>query len=178
MISRTIGYLLVAFPLLFLSGNSAATLIGDTVDINLNGFTESYLVQDGIVEDTNVFDFDELSLDFEESSILMTFLFTSNFTANVDWVFSSLDWVGQPGGIIVDILLSNDLSGTVTSSFTEHSVTLSFTAVQSQFVTGETIAIDLITNHAVPEPESMFLFCIGLLGLIFLRIIVKEATMG
>ena len=159
---------LAAMLVLLIAAPAHATLIGDTVsfEINLLGFNPpDEVVEEGVVEIIDLGG-ETINLDWEASSIQI--LFTGTFVfASVDWIFGSLDWLDMPSGVIDDIVVTTTGTTAPLSSFGDHSVTLEFNNLV--FLTGQTIDIQLITSHDVPELTTIAILGLGLAGLGFNR---------
>ena len=82
---------------------------------------------------------------------------------------SSLDWVDVPSGILVDIdnFFSDVDSGVSISDISvgDHSVVFNF--ADSNWLVGQLVSFDFVTDHQVPEPSTLALFALGLAGLGF-----------
>lgn len=172
------------------AGVAHATLIGDEVFATLTttatgGFANSSATVDGGIEFTRSFTtsvgLPVLDLDIGDDIITLSYtnpIIPGSCGSNTACLFnaglesldiSGLDWVGNPSGIIVDVVeISSDWTGLSLESFDDHSVSFSFTGA---LIPGDTIwtaQYSLVTSdvNAVPEPSILALMAIGLIGFI------------
>jgi len=167
-------------------GVSHASLIGDTVSCSWSGSsicTPSSAVVGGGAEFTyyNATLGDVFEVDISDSSFTLTLLYNTNFLlfGAGNLTLSDLDWVDFPAGIISGVSLSeiSGVSGLTESdlSFTDHSVTVDFTI--TVWATGNYATIDLETAHGVPEPATIALLGLSLVGLVGLGFARKKKNM-
>ncbi len=172
--ARVLGSLLLAISAL--SAESHASLITDTVTCSATASgvcdTPSAVVGAGV----------EFSVDFVSGAVLMDVDIgaesisvtntgpsrVGSFAAGETITLADLDWVGQPGGFIVGIenFFTSGTGGMVVSdvTFTGDSVTIDVDSGASWDI-GGLVSFDLVTRHGVPEPGSVALLALGLLGL-------------
>jgi hypothetical protein len=149
-----------------------ATLIGDTFSATGSQLVTNFSTIGAGAEATGIggrldFDFGASSLTVTQTQSLLSFSVFGNY------VFSGLDWVGDPTGIITGITIaSNDgfTGGLVNNfSFTDHSITFNLDPGTSTPGIGKSVVFNIVTNHSVPEPTILALFGLGLAGLGFSR---------
>ncbi len=159
---------------MMLSTGTNATIIGDQITVSSSGGgvgnqTVDVTVQDGSVEISNevndVFGlaFDEF-IDIEESTIQL-FLGVAVFFQGATFTFSDLDWIGESGFVSNAELASiTDFNDTGTSvEFGDDFISITISG--SSLPTRSLFTIDFEATHGVPEPGTLALFGLGLLGL-------------
>ncbi len=153
-----------------IEGDTArASLISDSVSFNRfigaqqQGSTQTNVVGSGI----EFFDV-RSSADLGDSSIRMDFMGVG-YAVDTFFLFSDLDWVGMPDGFITGVSVTfggdiweidpsrTDPFGESNVSFTDH--TVSIDAGGLRFEADSFIDIQLQTEHAVPEPTSLLVWC-------------------
>lgn len=161
----------------FAASNASATLISDSVTMDwlANGdpcglcSTVTTVVEAG-ADDTVSPNPTVLNVNVEASSILIDILTTGvgSFSFPDDFnglIVSSLDWVDDPSGAIVDVILSTSIAnfdpGRIT--FGDHSVAVNFASLS--ITVGDFINLDLVTSHSIPEPATLSLLALGLAGI-------------
>ncbi|WP_282605803.1 PEP-CTERM sorting domain-containing protein [Pelagibius sp. Alg239-R121] len=163
----------IVSALFFSFTNSAsATLIGDdvTLEITINGATFGSPITETVGAGVE-FDFGSLIVDVSASRIDIVVTDGGGpLRANVDYILTDLDWVGEVGEIVNVVLNPNPGIGSV--SFTEDSVTFSSFAGEP-FVGGLLASIEIVTPHSssvsVPEPGTLALLGLGLAGIAVAR---------
>ena len=161
-----------------------ATLIGDTVTFEglgsvFGGQSGSALVGAG-VEFTLIENNARYDVDVDASGITITSQFSGNLES-VSWGtslgrglrISSLDWVGDPLGVISGVQLSGTVSGLDLSdvTFSAHEVLIPVSNQPPRFAgfqmtSRSFVRIDLETAHSeLPEPTTIALLGFGLAGL-------------
>ena len=152
-----------------LGGTAQASLIGDSVVTEVNGFTLFHVVQAGVVEEPNLNNV--LSIDYEAESIEIRWLNPQTVPFRPIWAFADLDWLDSAGnpmaGGIVDVIVTTNISATPQLLFGTNFVNLAFTGEFAE--AGDFLRLDLITSHSqqLPEPATIALFGFGVLGLGF-----------
>lgn len=153
-----------------LPGTAKATLIGDEVNLEIfsNGQSVSGLLTETVGNGVEFNPRNRLTFDVGASSIeIVSLIGPAQFAANIDFVFTGLDWVGE-AGVIVDVLL-DPVQGIGSVSFTEDSVTFSVLEFDRANA-GVLASIEIVTRHAsVPEPATVALMGLGLAGLAAVR---------
>ena len=107
---------------------------------------------------------------------VQTLGFQLGYDPNTSIILSDLDWVGLSGEIIG--IANFSTSGTTgiadfDVSFTAHSVTFDLSDSGWDLGGAGIAQWDLVTSHRIPEPTTLALFCLGLVGLGFTR---KKST--
>ncbi|MDP2561173.1 PEP-CTERM sorting domain-containing protein [Psychrobium sp. 1_MG-2023] len=171
------------------SFNSHASLITDEVFLSCeqdSGGTDPACEGNGLmssivgagVEYPDYFNFqNSISIDVGDNSISVSFengpycgWFTCDGSGYLTFELTSLDWVGMPSGFISGLDVSTNMSGILTS-FAAHSV--KFELPETQVTNDMFLDIGLITQHgetlAVPEPSTLAIFALGMIGLISYR---------
>ena len=154
-----------------------ATLIGDTIDGGIFVQDTGFEIVGGFRVVGGGVEYSEgptasgqatYSADFGASSLTIGFAdLTPAGQGALSWIFSDLDWVGMSGEIVGLSLASNTFLGALTPSFLAHSITIDwagvgFTTLEQDFLA----TFDILTTHAsVPEPSTLALLGIGLVGL-------------
>lgn len=126
-------------------------------------FDQTFTVLEGMPEITP---FDQYEIDVEAESIRVTWITSINLIDPLDFLFEELTWGNTPGEIIdatVNLSSTGDFNFV---AFGPDSVQLNLNGVGS-VTTGEFVLIDLVVNHNVPEPVTLALMGLGLLGLGF-----------
>ena len=156
-----------------------ATLIGDTVQMGhyfstgicCGGITD-VVVEAGNGDATEPYfsGSNWYTVDVEASSLSVVYGREPSWAGGGDFAFNGLrvtglDWVGDASGFISGIVASSSVGGFDLSrfSFTDHSVSINWSGLS--FEAGSRFDIELITSHAVPEPSTLILLGVGLLGL-------------
>ncbi len=164
-----------------LTGPAHATLIGQTVQLSLGGTISATpnqtsamvsaggpeFVIDLIVGRAIEIDVQDSFIDFQYNNVSNANFDTGNFSVTI----GGLTWAPDPGVVIGATVMefedpsdpSPDL-GPNTATFTPSSVTLN---VNGNWEGQDRVRVDLITSHSqvLPEPASLALFGLGLLGL-------------
>ena len=163
-----------------LAGPAHATLIGQTVQLSLGGTisgtpnrTSATVLAGGPEFVIDLFVGRAIEIDVQDSFIDFQYnnFSTADFgTGNFSVTISGLTWAPDPGVVIGATVMefedpsdpSSDL-GPNTATFTPSSVTLN---VNGRWEGLDRVRVDLITSHSqLPEPASLALFGVGLLGL-------------
>ena len=145
------------------AGAANATLIGDSITIRASGEAGVTCTVGTDCDTQGATGFDGLIVD--ANSI---FIDVSQWLGGYTLEIRDLDWVGVPGGILVDVEWSFTgiyCCGGEPNVFniTDHGFDVGYMhQVPDQ---DETITFNLITNHTVPEPTTLALFGIGLAGM-------------
>jgi hypothetical protein len=166
----------------WLTGPAYGSLIDDTVElVHVDGFfpfTEGTALVGNSVEFTSA---DAEELDLTDNSIIFR---TGEWALGVGggadfiwWTLESLDWFNDPTGFITDILVTGNGSISTTGSTLNdwfiledgHTVSMRSSGISgsasiSSGLGGE-ITIELVTSHTVPEPTTLTLLSLGLVGL-------------
>ncbi len=87
-----------------------------------------------------------------------------------EFTFGDLEWFGDPLAVITGVTANAanpaPLDGSITTFFTDHSLTVRFEDFGQEFVfAGGTYRFDITASHqGVPEPAVLALICAGLAG--------------
>ena len=164
-----------------LAGPAQATLIGQTVQLSLGGTISATpnqtsatvsaggpeFVIDLIIGRAIEIDVQDSFIDFQYNNVSGAIFGTGNFSVTI----GGLTWAPDPGVVIGATVMEfedpRDPSpdfGPNTATFTPSSVTLN---VNGDWEGQDRVRVDLITSHSqvLPEPASLALFGLGLLGL-------------
>ncbi len=159
------------------AGAAKATLIGDTVRVQMSSIDSTFVVANGGPE----LSVSSFHWDVEAASISFYFGPAFGFTlgAGLSFTVSELDWVGFPNHVLSNATITsatNGFSGANDSmlSFDDHSVTMdltSFAGVNLDGVPGINIALESIERGVpqIPEPSALLVFGMGLAGLLAVR---------
>lgn len=168
-----------ALAALLVSANSNATFIGDeiqatfTTNTSLLFETFSNTVIDPGAEFGWTASTHSMAIDVLESSVV--------FTAGVGvagpgaifarLILSDLDWFGMPGQILDAVVTGAFSASTTVVATVLDGSTVEFLVTGTAdggfgIATGSVVTVDLITRQAVPEPATLSLFGIGVLGLL------------
>ena len=174
-----------------LPGTAKATLIGDEVTVTYLGVGSSTVTGIAgvdplriVVDSRTNTRFDPVFGDsFIEIGYSTRFPFGISFSGDQSLVFSGLDWGGSgfvTGATMTETVADASLIAS-NLTFTANSVTLDLSDIV--LINGETVRIDLVTQHsptgpsaAVPEPGTLALLGLGLAGLGFARRRHKQAS--
>ena len=167
--TRTKRIYLAAFAVLLSPMAAQATLIGDVINVEFilggvsQGSASTIVINPGREFEGPGFGLDpgefiDITGTSIEALVLEPFL-----VPDTRYIFSDLDWIGGPG-TITGFTLTTDIVG-----FSAADITFGddFVIVNAGDFTGTgTMSIELQTSHAaVPEPSTLALFTLGLLGL-------------
>ena len=157
-------------------GTARASLIGDVILAQGTGLTPTFasigagpefVGYTGLIN----FDFDATSLTLTPSSIGIGCPPGGcvNPGSQGLYLFTSLDWVGDPSGFITGVT-PVIIQGIIPAiafpvTFTAHSLTLDMFG--TTIFASLNITYEITTQHAVPEPSTLAILAVGLAGLGF-----------
>jgi hypothetical protein len=169
---NAITYICVFTALMF-AGSAKASLIGDTVNVQLNLFptVPAVLVVSpgheipsaslGTFGGSNAFP--RWDINIENTYITIDILADATYPVGNYFVFSDLDWVGPPGPGIVTGVTASSNQGIIpiSATFTADSVRVDYGSNTNNWLQGYQIRLDLQTAH-IPEPASLSLLGLGI----------------